>query len=1624
MSYSTSNKIKLLQSASALILGATAVTAHAQSVSTTATDVTLANTVDALVVVDQSVSASSGTTATANDANVKSGNDVDVTESSVLITGSTTAATAINNTSSQSLNDSGAAATSRTSGISVEQDNASSATAQTGSATDGTEVKISIDETLRSPLTISGSVNRASATGNTASTAVSTTDFTTNSTNATLGAMQQNTGATGVGNIAVTATVNDTDINLQAGATTTSDLTVSGNTDAAVATANSLTQNMTLTGTTLTLGTVSATANTAPSGTAPGAGIADVDASGAALLSSRQTNTFTDVSAANTASSITLVAGATNGSSLDVNSNTQAATATGSAAGNVLALSGTTVGTGAAIVSAQTSDAQSSVTAGTTGQAGITVTSLGVTTASSASLTDNMLQSRATGGTVTNRLTADATTITLQAADTVAAAIISNSALTSDTSLSGTVSGAYASLNDQFISGAVTATTGSAAAEVTKVTFGGLTAGQTATFAGRTFTSTGVTTAAELATVFSTAQGATVTGGTITGTAVGTASAAGAVLTHTSAAGDVTDLTVTGTGSGSTVAVTTQGTANAGFTVATTTAGLTNGSSINNDRNAMTAQAQGAVAANTTILAVGGTLSQASAATTEVANAAVIANIQELADTAVVSATVDTAGAQSVLTSVTGVLSSSSVSTSDNRVQASADGASASNALTASATTLTTPAGPDATPGSALGTANAAFAVVNNQESGTGAVDAKLQDSLTVRTAITGTVTASSVDSTGNVQEALASSNKAANSLALSATTLNSNGAILNYQDSDAPVTSTIGVTGADAGVVIATADIDSSGIALTDNLVRSSATGNFATNTQNIAATTLTLNAPDAVLAVDDSVNGAFSTLSVQGTSGDVQATTSAGFNVSASGGVTNGSSINNDRNAMTAQAQGAVVANTTTLSVGGTLSQASATGTNVANAAVIANQQSVDGDVLARVDTGSASAAMLTSVNGPLTSSSVSTSNNRTQAFADGASATNALAASATTLTTPAGSSATPGSTAVDVDAAFAVANAQFGGNNTIKAELNDPIPLRTQITGATSSSSVTSTGNMQDAFATSNKATNSITLAATTLTSDGAVVNIQESEAQVSSIIGATAGVGAGAVGADAGVIIDLDDTITGSNIAVTGNMVRGSAISNVGTNTLTASATTLTGDGTNVQATADSDNLATNADFSLGNSQTLGAAATSTTEVYATYGVDVADDKTVMNSQIAVSNNTQFGEALGNSATNRVQLTAVGAGATGNDPTAALNNAQSGLDAAVGATSEMSLYANMASSGSSVALNGNSNTSLGAINNAANTVSVSGLAVDGSTGLASVNVTSNVTTADYALNNNQDASGTLTSTAKTTAYNLDNLAGDPTTTGISNGSASLSRNTTTAEASSNRVTNSLAVSATDNGATAALGNEQFSSAGVTATASSSSYKLDLTTAVTATYAANASSVAVEGNTTTALARGNSASNALNYNVNVAYTGIATDPTFGATTAASAGAVVLNAQTNNGGVAANANSVVYAVGLAGTGTGASGSALNSSASLGNNTTSAVAFGNAATNTLTMATWSAGIPSSAISSNQVNGGAVTATATGVGYTMTPTGPASGSMFRNSGNSISAQAIGNSSVSTIGGGN
>jgi hypothetical protein len=254
-------------------------------------------------------------------------------------------------------------------------------------------------------------------------------------------------------------------------------------------------------------------------------------------------------------------------------------------------------------------------------------------------------------------------------------------------------------------------------------------------------------------------------------------------------------------------------------------------------------------------------------------------------------------------------------------------------------------------------------------------------------------------------------------------------------------------------------------------------------------------------------------------------------------------------------------------------------------------------------------------------------------------------------------------------------------------------------------------------------------------------------------------------------------------------------------------------------------------------------------------------------------------------------------------------------------------------------------------------------------------------------------------------------------------VLNSDVSLDNNTTSAAAFGNSGTNSLTVGANDISVTAAVTNVQSNTGAVSAAASSNSYGLALTETGTG-YAANASSLSVEGNTTSALARGNAATNTLTYTVGVSYSGYTTDPAItvagGVITGATAGAVILNAQENTNTVGAVASNNSYTVAL---NAGGTGSALNSQVSLANNTTNALAFGNSATNMLTMATYRNGIPSSAIATNQFNSGAVTATATTVAYTMTPTGFVSGSALRNSGNTTAAQAIGNSSVSTISGG-
>ena len=1242
MNYTKSNKRKLLQGASALILGSISVAAVAETVTTT-TSTVVPSDVDALLVKNQENDG--GATANANGADYKAVSDGAVTNSSVNVDNNGSEAIAKGNTETATVTDTVAAEIYTTKAISLDQDTAGAVTA-TANSTDSFATG---NDIFGSTIKVFDNNNLALAQGNNGATSITLTGYATNSTEAVIGALQNNNG-TGLSGDTIRASANsnqaylqlDTEVDGSRGA-------ITGNTDRTSATGNNLTQQMTLGGTSLDLSNISASADTTPTAGGSGStGTADINASGAAVISSSQINTNAVVRAETDGSRMKINApGSIDGSVLELSSNVQDATAMGSAVGNMMTLNGETVGTGAAIVSSQSNDANSNVNANTTAEARIGTGAIGGETGSAGStirMKDNNIQSRATGGSVSNTMAVSATTVTLQAQDGTDAVTIDRivGASSGDTSLSGAVSGAFVTLNDQLIKGDVTATT----------------------------------------------QG------------------------------------IGGTGPG--------------FLVFS--AGTVTGSTINNDSNTLSAQAQAAVATNSTTLTVGGALTElgnTGADGDTVANGAAIANIQEVTDSVNIFAGVQAGGAATVEL-LSGLIGSTSTA-SGNKVQAFAEGATSTNALTVSATTL-------------------------------------------------------------------------------------------------------------------------------------------------NVA----------------------------DGSTGDARTSVSIDF---------------------------------------------------------------------------------------------------------------------------------------ITADTAFAVTNLQDSGTGSVMAILEDSAMISTLVNGNVDGSKVTSAGNMQDAFASSNKSTNSLSLSATTLSGDAGLANSQTSASDVRAFIGGEddGGFYPGAVGANVGAIVTVNQNVIDSAIAVTGNMVRGSAISNSGTNSLTVAATTLSGDGNVGQALAFAgEGTYTESDYSLGSLQVTLADASSETAIASTFGIDQAFDKLLSGSSLSVSNNTQFGEALANTVTNRVSVASTDVGAVGTVPTTALNNFQYVDSATIDSGSDMAIFTNAASDGSSIALNGNSNTALGVANNASNIMSVTGVTVDGtvSDGDAYANLSGTQVIADFAINNTQQSSGVagaVNSTALTTIYNADindgfvgGETGSTASAGLLNSSVTMSNNVTTAEASSNRALNSLSVSATNSAATAAVGNFQDSNNAVNAVASSETastsiaMELDVRGATGdfgRNYAASGSTVTMANNSTTALARGNSASNTLNYTVSASYDGVTTDAVNGGNNIAAA-AVVFNAQENSGAINAEANSVNYSIALNDGASGLAYGPLNSSISMTGNAVNAVAFGNTATNNLTMSTFNAGIPSSINANVQFNSGNVTATATLANMGVSSARAVQGSAIRNSGNSASASAIGNNSVSTISGGN
>ncbi|MEI5677094.1 MULTISPECIES: beta strand repeat-containing protein [unclassified Mesorhizobium] len=998
-----------------------------------------------------------------------------------------------------------------------------------------------------------------------------------------------------------------------------------------------------------------------------------------------------------------------------------------------------------------------------------------------------------------------------------------------------------------------------------------------------------------------------------------------------------------------------------------------------------------------------------------------------------------------------------------NTQEAVALGNAAGNALSLEGTTV----------GSGAGIASVQVLNANS------AVSAALVDAGTELTAGTD-VEGSTLSVTGNTQRAVGYGSSASNALSVSANAVTIGEAkasgdnlasVVNVaQGSALPFSDTVGsqpVVDAAYGIlndqssradVTANADAGRIGLAVAGDLTQSSArndlNGVVAAAYGNDAASAITIDVGDLALDLVEEGEGAAvaNVTNTQAVAADISATASGGNVILASvAGDVTGASLSASQNLIQALAYGNR-ATDNSVTVTGTNIEAAGDGRGgvtfdtdsgalAANASFsVQNAQSAQGSVassqLDDADSPTNAAGILVSALGDISGSSVAADGNRSLASATANSAANALSIDVNRLATTSGvqSFQTAGA---DVTALIGLPGTPptpgtpedtFG----IAVTADNPEDLDGTISGSlvtlqggTLLFPVSSLSSGQVDYLTANGWTISggnisgpASLLGTISVGDyatlqgGGTANLSYTIPAVS----ATAG-----TPNQGGVTVAAGADIGGSSISVSDNVTAGSVTGNAASNALKIAATDISTGSDLVASTAGSlsaDVIGAVADHALSNVQEVAGeegAAYIASRVHGAFTIDTAEGATIAGSSLTISDNTQSATAVANTAGNVLSLdgTNISAGS-------ALASDQWG-DAIVEAFSNLEIFAPAAVSGSTVEISGNINTALGVINDATNTLAVTGtniasvgtagegvLTGDLATGLWSA-------TGDHVLSNRQTAYTAVEASALTQIYNEDGIAAE--TSGLNNSSLTVSGNRTVSEASANRADNKLTLDAASTlSANGGIVNRQDSEAAVSAL---SATLAGVALAGDATSAAlDNSSVKVDGNSTTSLARGNAATNVLNAVAGSSYGA----STAGAGSSVGAGglearanAAVLNGQTNSGNVSAVSIATVYAVALNGT-TGIA----NGSVSVSGNQIASEAYGNSAVNKVSLSGLNTGTSSAAVSSYQANSGAITASVTQAALGVLGTGTVGGSSLGVKGNTISASAVGNSVSNAI----
>lgn len=839
---------------------------------------------------------------------------------------------------------------------------------------------------------------------------------------------------------------------------------------------------------------------------------------------------------------------------------------------------------------------------------------------------------------------------------------------------------------------------------------------------------------------------------------------------------------------------------------------------------------------------------------------------------------------------------------------------------------------------------------------------------------------------------------------------------------------------------------VQSSTVSASSNTINADAGGNRASNllTANASSIDTSGSIGEALSTVDNVTStAAFTVANGQVTNfATVTADLSAsGSNASVSndiGGVIDNATLSANSNQLLAMASANNGSNSLSLS-----------GTNLSPTAAVSNGQYVNGDVTA---IGAAGQDVANLVGGSVLSSTVAASGNTVSADAAGNRTNNSLSASGTSITTASANSAqaTVIGSGADADAAFAVANSQYLDGN-ILAQLTDntveptsSASIRTAFGGSVDSSTVGSNSNLLSASATGNLVganSNSLVLTGTDLATTAAVANGQIADGTINAVIGTIGTDGtAGSLGTlGSGVAVTVGGDITSSTVTVNGNATSGSATANRAANRLIQSGTNLAAGDLSTVAVADAAGVSAAANNALTNRQVVDTASidTSVTTTYAvlTEGAGASGgavtQSNVVDSALSVSNNSASATSTGNTASNGLGLTG-----TSIATNSALVSAQDSL-ASVSAESALFASAPAANTNSTLNIDGNANLASAVINTASNTVQIASSTDLLTTGTGADAILSANATGDHVLNNYQSASTSVNALAETALVNEEIIGGwgslegwgsivtyNPAagpTDGIQNSSVSVSGNTTNAQALANKSANSLSLSANNDTASAGLLNEQNSSATVGATATTIAFAG--VEGANVPNAVNSSSVTFANNATVARAGGNTASNTLSasatqFAVNDAAT---TDVALGSTgNTVQEGFAILNSQSNSGaGVSANA-SVMYGAGFSTLSTPAV-DVQSSTVVLNGNSAAAVAYGNQASNDLTLTALNMGGTQAAVGNQQLNTANVSATTSALVFAGAGSnGGVAASQLAVSRNALSAVATGNSNTSVV----